>query len=127
MSNFNNFIAVSARVKLPNETKYFVGIVQDRTKGIKNIKYELKVIQKKELLFDYSLSLATLRRYKALLLANANYAKEYIKALRLCWQNKRVMETWIELMLQNNADKFGLPKDFAKFKPIYEIIIGKVK
>lgn len=119
MINDKFFIAISVRVKGKAKNRYFLGIVQcakDR------VFYSLKLIEKRELLYNVSYKRDTLSKYSVLTFPTKQILRNWHEALRRYFNGKNALLAWVHQELSKNFPEVN-PNNIDYFN----IITGEAK
>lgn len=118
--NFNYFLAVSARLNLGGgKFRYFLGLLQ----CAKNeLKFSMKVLEKKELFFNLKYSMTSVNKYNIMALPTKQACKDFKKTMCETMENRNALKAFF---LGNLAQQFE-DVDFKKIDRIEEII-GEVR
>lgn len=124
MSNSNFFLAASVRIMLPAARRYFAGVV---TCAKDRVMYDMRVVEKRELLTEYRLSQSTVSKLGVLAFPNKDGVKAYHRALKEYYEGADALFAWIVQKLEKRRLELGLPYDFARRIDFKNVIIGKVE
>ena len=116
--NERYFLAITVRVNCKPQNKYFLGLV---CCAKNKILYDLKLMEKSEIVFQPRYKHSTLKKYEVLLLPNKDAIKSWHKALKKYFKGKNAMIAWVYQKLKKQfPDVNAMNIDFA------ETIIGEI-
>lgn len=118
--NFNYFLAVSARLNLGGgKFRYFLGLLQ----CAKNeLKFSMKVLEKKELFFELKYSMSSVNKYSIMAMPTRQSLREFKRAMIAEFKNSNALQAFF---LGHLAQQFeGV--DLRRIDRIEEVI-GEVR